>query len=232
MILRILTILFIISIFIPVEFHYLLGSLRIETYRVVLGLALVASIINIKQVLEKADFVDILLGAFIVLATASLMYNHGPQKGLESSGILAIEDFGSSTVLGLKASFHATEDFFLQANYGQAEAGQTTAEYYFGDLDAPVIKSRDYKYYNLLVGYNLFPGETFVTQDLTFNSAFYLVAGAGNTDFADDNHFTVTIGSGYRSGRVTIWVVIVNYFDGMSVAITNYINRNDGCSIS
>jgi hypothetical protein len=35
-------------------------------------------------------------------------------------GILAIEDFGSSSVLGLKASFHATEDFFLQANYGQA----------------------------------------------------------------------------------------------------------------
>ena len=95
MILRILTILFIISIFIPVEFHYLLGSLRIETYRVILGLALVVSIINIRQVLEKADFVDILLGAFIMLATASLMYNHGPQKGLESSGILAIEVLGS-----------------------------------------------------------------------------------------------------------------------------------------
>ena len=95
MILRILTILFIISIFIPVEFHYLLGSLRIETYRVVLGMALIASIINIKQVLEKADFVDILLAAFIMLATASLMYNHGVQKGLESSGILAIEVLGS-----------------------------------------------------------------------------------------------------------------------------------------
>ncbi len=113
-------------------------------------------------------------------------------------GILAIEDFGSSTVLGLKASFHATEDFFLQANYGQAEAGQSTAEYYFGDDDISIIKDRDYKYYNLLVGYNLFPGETFVTQDLTFNSAFYLVAGAGNTEFADDNHFTITVGSGYR----------------------------------
>jgi outer membrane beta-barrel protein len=113
-------------------------------------------------------------------------------------GILAIEDFGSSAVLGVKASFHATEDFFLQANYGQAEAGQSTAEYYFGDDDISIIKDRDYKYYNLLVGYNLFPGETFVTQDLTFNSAFYLVAGAGNTDFADDNHFTITVGSGYR----------------------------------
>ncbi len=113
-------------------------------------------------------------------------------------GILAIEDFGSSTVLGLKASFHATEDFFLQANYGQAEAGQSTAEYYFGNDDISIIKDRDYRYYNLLVGYNLFPGETFVTQDLTFNSAFYLVAGAGNTEFADDNHFTITVGSGYR----------------------------------
>lgn len=114
------------------------------------------------------------------------------------AGILAIEDFGSSTVLGLKASFHATEDFFLQANYGQAEAGDSTAEYYFGDDDISIIKNRDYRYYNLLVGYNLFPGETFVTQNLTFNSAFYLVAGAGNTEFADDNHFTITLGSGYR----------------------------------
>ena len=113
-------------------------------------------------------------------------------------GILAIEDFGSSTVLGLKASFHATEDFFLQANYGQAEAGASTAEYFFGEDEISIIKNREYRYYNLLVGYNLFPGETFVTQDLTFNSAFYLVAGAGNTEFADDNHFTITIGSGYR----------------------------------
>jgi outer membrane beta-barrel protein len=114
------------------------------------------------------------------------------------AGILAIEDFGSSSVLGLKAAFHATEDFFLQANYGKAEAGSSTAEYYFGDNEISIIKDRAYRYYNLLVGYNLFPGETFVTQDLTFNSAFYLVAGAGNTDFADDNHFTITVGSGYR----------------------------------
>jgi outer membrane beta-barrel protein len=114
------------------------------------------------------------------------------------AGILAIEDFGSSSVVGIKASFHATEDFFLQANYGQAEAGLSTAEYIYGDSETSIITDRDYRYYNLLVGYNLFPGETFVTQDLTFNSAFYLVAGAGNTDFADDNHFTITVGSGYR----------------------------------
>jgi outer membrane beta-barrel protein len=114
------------------------------------------------------------------------------------AGILAIEDFGSSAVTGLKASFHATEDFFLQANMAHAKAKESTAEYYFGDNEISIIKDRDYNYYNLLVGYNLFPGETFVTQKLTFNSAFYLIAGAGNTEFADDNHFTLTFGSGYR----------------------------------
>ena len=114
------------------------------------------------------------------------------------AGILSIEDFGSSTVTGLKASFHATEDFFLQANVGNAKAGKSTAELVFGDSEISIIKDRSYNYYNLLVGYNVFPGETFVTQNLTFNSAFYLVAGAGNTDFADDNHFTLTVGSGYR----------------------------------
>lgn len=112
-------------------------------------------------------------------------------------GILAIEDFTSASVLGVKASFHATEDFFLQANYGIAEAGVSAQEQILGD-DVRIIKDRNYQYYNLLVGYNLFPGETFVSQELVFNSTFYLVAGAGNTDFAGDNHFTLTFGSGYR----------------------------------
>ncbi len=112
-------------------------------------------------------------------------------------GLLAVEDFGSETVTGLKASFHATEDFFLQANIGKSEAGYTSLESSSTPV-TPLFLDRDYKYYNLLVGYNVFPGETFVTQNLTFNSAFYLVAGAGNTSLNNDNHFTLTMGSGYR----------------------------------
>jgi hypothetical protein len=49
MIFKILGILFVISIFIPVEFHYLVGTLRIEAYRVVLGVALLYSFLNIKE---------------------------------------------------------------------------------------------------------------------------------------------------------------------------------------
>jgi outer membrane beta-barrel protein len=112
------------------------------------------------------------------------------------TGILSIEDYGSSTVTGLKVSFHATEDFFLQANAASAKAGLTSNESAGGSL--PAFNDRSYDYYNLLVGYNIFPGETFVTQDLTFNSAFYLIAGIGNTTIAKDEHFTTTFGSGYR----------------------------------
>jgi len=95
MIIKILAILFVFSIFIPVEFHVLAGSLRIEAYRVVLGLSLVYAFININQILKKADIIDVLLFAFTLLASASLIYNHGLQKGIESSGILIIEILGA-----------------------------------------------------------------------------------------------------------------------------------------
>ena len=95
MIIRILAILFVLSIFIPVEFHYLVGTLRIEAYRVILGLALIYAFLNITHVLKKADIIDVLLFFFVLLASASLIYNHGLQKGIESAGILTIEILGA-----------------------------------------------------------------------------------------------------------------------------------------
>ena len=95
MIIRILAIFFVISIFIPVEFHYLVGSLRLELYRVVLALALIYSIININEILKKADLIDVLLFFFAILASASLIYNHGLKDGIESAGILIIEVLGA-----------------------------------------------------------------------------------------------------------------------------------------
>lgn len=114
-------------------------------------------------------------------------------------GMISIEDFGSHPLYGVKASFHATEDFFLQANYGRSKAGRTSYETINGsDVDILSDEDRKFSYYDVLVGYNLFPGETFVTRNLTFNSAFYLVAGVGNTTFAGDDQFTLVLGSGYR----------------------------------
>ncbi|UXD86361.1 outer membrane beta-barrel domain-containing protein [Thalassolituus hydrocarboniclasticus] len=114
-------------------------------------------------------------------------------------GMISIEDFGTHPLYGVKASFHATEDFFLQANYGRSEAGRTSYETINGSgINILTDAEREYSYYDVLVGYNLFPGETFVTRNLTFNSAFYLVGGVGNTRFAGDEQFTLVVGTGYR----------------------------------
>ena len=115
------------------------------------------------------------------------------------AGYLTIDNFGSEPVYGINATFHATEDFFLQANYGMSSAGLTSFEKLSGDNIRLLSSSdRDYTYYNLLAGYNIFPGEIFLTSKLAFNSAFYLVAGVGNTEFAGEDNFTTTLGTGYR----------------------------------
>jgi outer membrane beta-barrel protein len=115
------------------------------------------------------------------------------------AGILSIEDFGSEPVFGVKASYYATEDLFLQLNYGFAQAGLTSFEELSGQNVRLLTDSeRDYSYYNALVGYNIFPGEVFMTSKLTFNSSFYLVGGVGNTEFGGEDNFTTLLGTGYR----------------------------------
>ncbi len=110
---KILATLFVLSIFIPVEFYYLAGGLRLETYRVILALVLIYSLFNIKELIEKADLVDILVISFTLLATASFIYNHGMQKGIESAGIFAIEVLGA---FYLARTFITTPKRFFQIN--------------------------------------------------------------------------------------------------------------------
>jgi outer membrane beta-barrel protein len=115
------------------------------------------------------------------------------------AGILTIDNFGSEPVYGVNASFHASEDFFLQLNYGTSKAGLTSFEEVSGeDIRLLTDSQRDYTYYNVMVGYNIFPGEVFMTSKLTFNSDFYLAGGVGNTKFGGEDNFTITLGTGYR----------------------------------
>jgi len=165
MIFGILAALFIISIFIPVEFHYLIGgSVRIEAYRIVLGLALVCTLINIKQVLDKANLVDILLAAFVLLATASLAYNHGIQKGLESSGILAIEVLGS---------FYLARMFIT-----------TPKRYYYVNLTFVTILT-------LLLGFSLY--EAFFQHRILHEWAT-MITGNNSLDYRLYTHYYIRLG--------------------------------------
>ncbi|QQZ27555.1 hypothetical protein HMY34_01605 [Thiothrix subterranea] len=93
--LRVIAILLIISIFIPLEFYIMVGSVRVEAYRVVLGLALLYALFNLRDVLQQADLVDILLFCLIGIVFASFWQNHGMQKAVESTGIFAIETAGA-----------------------------------------------------------------------------------------------------------------------------------------
>jgi len=113
-------------------------------------------------------------------------------------GLLNIEDFESSLLYGGKLTYHLSESFFFEAGVGFAEGGETSFEKLAGNVEVLTDSERDYSYYNINLGYNVLPGEAFLTENYAFNTNFYLIAGAGATDFAGDTRFTLNAGAGYQ----------------------------------
>ena len=125
-------------------------------------------------------------------------------------GILGIEDFESHAVYGGRLAYHLTEDFFIEATLGQSRAGRTSYEKLSGAAEILTDDERDYTYYALSLGWNALPGEVFVGKNRAYNTAFYVVAGIGSTNFAGDDRFTVSGGFGYRV-LPTDWLAV--HFD-------------------
>jgi outer membrane beta-barrel protein len=122
-------------------------------------------------------------------------------------GTISIEDFGSSFVYGGRLAYHFTEALFAEANFGLAEAGRTSYEDLSGSVDLLTDSERDYTYYDLSLGWNALPGEVFFGGKRAMPSAVYFTLGAGSTNFAGDDHFTVAVGAGLRL-LVTDWVAL------------------------
>lgn len=114
------------------------------------------------------------------------------------TGLLHIEDFGSSTLYGGRVSYHLSETFFLEASAGIARAGRTSFEKLAGNVRLLTDKERDYSFYSLNLGINVLPGEAFVAGKYAFNTNFYLTGGAGATEFAGDSRLTLNLGFGYQ----------------------------------
>jgi outer membrane beta-barrel protein len=74
----------------------------------------------------------------------------------------------------------------------------TSFEELSGDARLISDSERRLTYYNLNLGYNLFPGEAFLGAGRAYNTNFYLTAGLGSTRFAGDDRFTVNFGAGFR----------------------------------
>jgi outer membrane beta-barrel protein len=113
-------------------------------------------------------------------------------------GLMNVEDFGTDNIIGARIAYHITEDFFIESTFGQTTVGETSFERLSGSAPILTDKQRDLKYYNLGIGYNVLPGEVFVGSRWAYSSALYLFLGAGSTDFANDNRFTVAYGVGYQ----------------------------------
>ena len=113
------------------------------------------------------------------------------------AGVMSFEDFGSNDVYGVRLAFHVTEDWFVEGSYGLSKLQPTSYEILSGSAPILTDEQRDMSYYNINLGYNLFPGELFLGK-WAFNHAFYLTLGAGNTLFADDEFFTYNFGGGLR----------------------------------
>lgn len=115
------------------------------------------------------------------------------------AGLLAMENFDTNLVTGLKLGYHVSEDFFVQASFGRSEVGETSFEKLTGGAPLLSDSERKVEYYLVSLGFNLFPGEAFLTDSTTFNTVFYVSGGIGSTRFAGDDRYTIGLAAGYRT---------------------------------
>ena len=113
------------------------------------------------------------------------------------AGMMSVEDFGVNSLLGIRAAYHVSEDFFLEAQYAITDTEPTSAEI-LSSLQLLTDEERELSYYTLSLGYNILPSEAYLGRKFAFRSSLYFLAGAGSTNFAGDNHFTISVGAGYR----------------------------------
>lgn len=113
------------------------------------------------------------------------------------TGWYAAQNFGTSTVTGVRLGYHLTEDLFVQGVYGRTKVSDEELRSVLG---ASVLKTGNgrLKYYNVSAGYNLLPGEVFIGKGIAKASSFYLIGGIGSTNFDGRSRQTFNFGLGGR----------------------------------
>lgn len=112
-------------------------------------------------------------------------------------GTYSTQNFGSSTVGGLRLGYHITEDFFAEGVIAQTQVSDAN---YRQILPGGVFATEQEKlsYYNLSVGYNVLPGEVFTGSKYAWPFSLYLIGGVGSTSFNQQRRPTFNLGSGMR----------------------------------
>lgn len=158
--------------------------------------------LGISPIVERKDVLD------------DVLDSENFEIGLQG-GLLSIEDFESSGWVSAHLAYHVTEYFYVKARYGLAEAGTTSFEKLSNTSPLLTDEQRELTYYGLNVGYNLMPGEIFLGKGLAFNSVFSVELGAGTTEFAGDDNFTVNLSTNYR--------VFINDWFAWDIGVSDYI---------
>ena len=115
-----------------------------------------------------------------------------------TAGQISVEDFGVNTVMGGRFAYHVTEGFFVELAAGKADTELTSFERLSGAAQLLTDDEREYSYYNVSLGYNIFPGEHFIGKNRAMNTETYVIGGVGKTTFAGDDRFTINFGMGMR----------------------------------
>ncbi|HEX5357920.1 MAG TPA: outer membrane beta-barrel domain-containing protein [Aquabacterium sp.] len=112
-------------------------------------------------------------------------------------GTYSTQNFGASKVRGFRLGYAITEDFFVQAAFGQTKVSD---EAFRQVLPGGVFEEEQEKlsYYNLSIGYNVLAGEVFIGSKHAKPSALYLIGGVGSTKFVDRKRQTINYGAGFR----------------------------------
>lgn len=171
------------------------------------------------NIAKAALIPGLLLPCSVALAEKSATEIQGSAKSIDtevfelgvSAGIINIEDFGSEYTIGANVNFKATEDFFLQFNYLQADAGLSSYEKSQGQLFDG--SDRQFQHFDLLLGLNLFQSEFFPREGQGNLASFYVVGGVGNTEFGGEASFTYTLGAGYQVAFARNFIVHLDYRD-------------------
>ncbi len=123
-----------------------------------------------------------------------------PSKDIEFglfTGIYATQNFGTSSVSGVRLGYHITEDFFVEGVYAMTKVSDAA----FRRISAGGMfpnPSERLTYYNLAAGYNLLPGEIFFGRGIAKASSLYVLAGIGSTEFVNTQQQTFHYGFGTR----------------------------------
>jgi outer membrane beta-barrel protein len=143
-----------------------------------------------------------------------ILDNENFEIGLQV-GAISIEDFETNLWLSGHVAYHISEYFYAKALYGQAKAGTTSFEKLANVPPLLTDEERKLTYYGLNIGYNVMPGEVFLTKNFAFNSIFSIELGAGSTKFTGDNKFTVNGTANYRV-FLTDWIT-------WDIAMSDYV---------